>query len=96
MDVYKAIADPIRRKIIEQLVTKHAAQDGLSIKQLCAGKQVSRQAVTKHLNVLIKFKLVKAAFQGKERRHFLLPEKLYDPLTWLQPIAKQWEDTQGK
>lgn len=95
MDVYKAIADQVRRKIIEQLATKQAAQDGLSIKQLCAGKQVSRQAVTKHLDVLIKLKLVIAEYIGKERRHFLLPGKLYEPLLWLQPIAKQWEDTLG-
>lgn len=96
MDVYKAIADPTRRKIIEQLAAKDAALEGLSIKQLSEDKQVSRQAVTKHINLLIKLKLVKAECIGKERRHFLLPGMLYEPFSWLQPIAKEWEDTLSK
>lgn len=91
MDIYSAISDPRRRKIIEQLSTIDAAREGVAIKSLTEGTGISRQAITKHLNILIKNKIIKAEFVGKERRHFLNAEQLLPLIEWLTPIAEQWE-----
>ena len=47
-DVFKALADPTRRRLLDAL----NAHDGQSLRELCAGLAVTRQAVTKHLAVL--------------------------------------------
>lgn len=91
MDIYSAIGDQRRRKIIEQLSTVEAARDGVAIKTLTEGTGITRQAMTKHLNILIKNKIVIAEFVGKERRHFLNAEQLVPLIEWLTPIAEQWE-----
>ncbi len=91
MDIYQALSDPKRRRLIELLGSLDAAKNGLSIKQLSQGSGISRQAITKHLNILIKVGLVKAEFVGKERRHFLQPGKLNEPIEWLQPLAEVWD-----
>ena len=67
MDIFKALADVNRRKVIEALYE----EDGLSIKQLTHGSTISRQAMTKHLNILTRSKIVTAEFSGKERVHKL-------------------------
>lgn len=92
MDIFQAIADPTRRKIIEQLSSYQAAKHGLSIKELTQNSGISRQAVTKHLNTLIKTGAVAAEFQGKEKRHFLKQYAFSDAWQWLEPIAKQWDE----
>lgn len=92
MDIFQALADPTRRHIIERLSRYDAAKSGLSIKELTTGFSISRQAVTKHLNTLIKCGVVKADFVGKEKRHFLLNYKFVEAWQWLEPIATQWDE----
>ena len=92
MDIFQAIADPTRRKIIKQLSSYQAAKTGLSIKELTADTDISRQAVTKHLNVLIKSGAVKAEFKGKEKRHYLKHYAFDEAWQWLAPIAKEWDE----
>ena len=92
MDIFQALADPTRRHIIEQLCSYDAAKSGMSIKDLTKGSSISRQAVTKHLNTLIKCGVVKAEFVGKEKRHFLLNYKFLEAWQWLEPIARQWDE----
>lgn len=91
MDKYHAIADPIRRELIALLSDKEARVEGKSIKQLNAVAQVSRQAITKHLNVLIKHGIVSFEFRGKEKRHFLQPDALLEPAHWLNQISLSWD-----
>lgn len=91
MDIFQALADANRRHIIEQLSSYEAAREGMSIKELTRGLSISRQAVTKHLNVLIKCGAVKAEFTGKEKRHFLQEFSLLEAWQWLEPIAQQWD-----
>ena len=92
MDIYQAMADPTRRIIIERLNNYEAAKYGLSLKDITNGLTISRQAVTKHLNILIKCGAVKAEFSGREKRHFLQQDAFMDAVSWLQPIAEQWDD----
>ncbi|WP_338292266.1 ArsR/SmtB family transcription factor [Planctobacterium marinum] len=92
MDIFQAMADPTRRNIIERLSSYQAAKTGLSIKELTADTGISRQAVTKHLNVLVKSGAVKAEFKGKEKRHFLKHYAFSGAFQWLAPIAEEWDE----
>lgn len=88
MDIFTALADPQRRNIIEAL--HHSGNQ--SIKQLTIHSSVSRQAITKHLNILIKAKIVQAEFMGKERIHNLDPKAMQSLFNWLAPFAQKWDD----
>lgn len=87
MDIFNALADPKRRTLVEALY-RHEPQ---SIKQLSLNASVSRQAITKHLNTLIKAKIVRAEFVGKERVHYLNPKSMQKLADWLEPFTEQWD-----
>lgn len=76
-EVFRALADPHRRLILDRL---HGT-GGLSLGQLCEGLAMSRQAVSKHLAVLEAAHLVTAVKRGRERLHDLNPApigEIYD------------------
>lgn len=81
------LADPNRRHLIELLHNRGAQ----SIKQLSLDANISRQAITKHLNILVKAKLVSAEFVGKKRIHKLNAKPIQKLADWLQPYAQQWD-----
>ena len=91
MDIFSAISDPTRRAIIERL-NRHGPQ---SIKELGKGLDISRQGLTKHLDKLVKSKIVSAEFVGKERIHSLQPKPMEKLANWLQPFAEQWDTRLG-
>ena len=75
--VFKALADRSRRMLLDQL----NAHDGQSLTELCAHLDMSRQAVTQHLNVLEATNLVVTTWRGREKLHFLNPvplQEIYD------------------
>lgn len=88
MDIFSALADPTRRQILERLQQNGA----LSIKQLSQDMPQSRQALTKHLNRLIKAKLISAEFVGKRKLHRLNAKPLQSLAKWVAPFAKQWDN----
>jgi len=88
MDIFTALADPTRRQILERLQQNNA----LSIRQLSEGMPQSRQAITKHLNRLIKAKLINAQFVGKEKVHRLNAKPMQSLAQWLAPFAEQWDN----
>ena len=65
--IFRALADPSRRRLLDRL---HAA-DGQSLGDLCAGLEMTRQAVAKHLAILEAASLVVSKRQGREKRHFI-------------------------
>ena len=71
--VFKAIADPTRRKIIDRL----SVVPDQSLFQICAmsvaedGKALSRQAITQHLEMLQKAGLLKVSWSGRTKIHSL-------------------------
>ena len=71
-DVFKALADVSRRKLLDRLFE----DNGQSLNQLCSGMSMSRQAVTKHLKLLEAANLVSVTWQGREKLHFLNPVPL--------------------
>jgi DNA-binding transcriptional ArsR family regulator len=67
--VFKALADPTRRFLLDQLFTR----DGRTLTQLEAGLEMTRFGVMKHLRVLEDAGLVVTRRSGREKLHFLNP-----------------------
>ena len=67
--VFKALADPTRRFLLDQLFVR----DGRTLTDLEAGLEMSRFGVMKHLRVLEDAGLVVARRSGREKLHFLNP-----------------------
>ena len=83
-DVFSAIADTTRRQMLARLHSEGA----LSVTQLTEPMSVSRQAVTKHLNVLENAGLIVVYRQGRERLHKIQPRPLQAVDDWLRPYAQ--------
>jgi len=67
--VFKALADPTRRRLLDRL----RADNGQTLGELCAGLDMTRQAVTKHLVVLEEANLIATLWQGRKKLHYLNP-----------------------
>jgi DNA-binding transcriptional ArsR family regulator/uncharacterized protein YndB with AHSA1/START domain len=67
--VFKALADPSRRRMLDSL----NARGGQNLTELCAGLDMARQSVSKHLAVLEAANLVTTVRQGREKLHYLNP-----------------------
>lgn len=85
---FAALGDPTRLR----LVTMLSAGGLLSISQLTASTDISRQAVTKHLEVLASAELVRGHKVGRERRWQLEPARLAEAKVALDQIGRQWEE----
>ena len=75
--VFKALGDPSRRKLLDQL----HAHNGQTLSELCAHLDMTRQAVTKHLALLEAANLVVTVWHGREKLHYLnaVPlQEIYD------------------
>ncbi|MFG2720822.1 ArsR/SmtB family transcription factor [Streptomyces sp. NPDC048416] len=68
-DVFRALADAGRRRLLDRL----RMRDGQSLRELCDGLAMSRQAVSKHLAVLEAARLVTSVRRGREKLHHLDP-----------------------
>jgi DNA-binding transcriptional ArsR family regulator len=84
--VFAALGDATRLR----LVTVLCAGSALSISQLTAGTAISRQAVTKHLQVLADAGLVHDLRQGRERLWEFTPARLDEARQALDAISAQW------
>ena len=88
VDPFAAISDPTRRGILERL-----RQDGaLSVTELAAPLPISRQAVTKHLDILERSGLIEHEWRGRKRVHLLKAEPLREVDDWLAPYAAAWDE----
>jgi DNA-binding transcriptional ArsR family regulator len=67
--VFKALADPSRRELLDRL----HAKNGQTLGELCAGLHMTRQAVTKHLTLLEAANLVATVRRGRAKLHYLNP-----------------------
>ena len=77
--VFKALADPSRRKLLDVL----HGNDGQNLGELCEHLDMTRQAVTQHLDVLEAANLIATQWRGREKLHFLNPGPL-------QEIYERW------
>ena len=72
--VFKALADPTRRRLLDSL----RARNGQTLNELCEKMDMTRQAVTKHLGILEEANLVATLREGREKHHFLNPVPIHD------------------
>ena len=72
--LFKALADPSRRKLLDLL----HAHDGRTLAELCEHLDMTRQGVTQHLDLLEAANLVATVRRGLEKLHFLNPVPLQD------------------
>jgi DNA-binding transcriptional ArsR family regulator/uncharacterized protein YndB with AHSA1/START domain len=66
-EVFKALADPTRRRLLDSLNIRN----GQTLRDLCAGLDLARQSVSKHLAVLEAAGLVTTVRRGREKLHYL-------------------------
>lgn len=75
--VFKALADPSRRTLLDQLFL----HNGQTLNELCAHLAMARQSVSKHLALLEEAGLVQIEWRGREKLHYLNPlpiQAIYD------------------
>lgn len=72
--MFKALADPTRRLLLDRL----RERDGQSLGQLCSQLDMARQSATQHLDVLVEANLVTVHRSGRERLHYLNPAPIHD------------------
>jgi len=77
--VFKALADPVRRQLLDRLY----ARNGQTLRELCEGQDMTRQAVTKHLAILEDANLIATRKEGREKLHFINPVPIFE-------IADRW------
>jgi len=72
--VFKALADPTRRLLLDRL----RQQNGQTLGELCERLDMARQSATQHLDVLVRADLVTVVRRGRERLHYLNPAPIHD------------------
>jgi DNA-binding transcriptional ArsR family regulator len=73
-EVFKALADPSRRLLLDRL----HAENGMTLTELCRDLHMTRQGVTKHLAVLESANLVVTMRRGREKLHYLNPVPIHE------------------
>jgi DNA-binding transcriptional ArsR family regulator len=85
-DVFRAIADPTRRAILDRLRSGPSA-----VNALAADFRQSRPAISKHLRVLRQARLVSEQRAGRERLYALQPVPLRQVQSWLEGYRAFWQ-----
>src|SRR5918911_1456515 len=79
--VFKALADPTRRYLLDSL----HQHNGQALTELCTQLDMARQSVTQHLAILEAANLISTVWRGREKLHYLNPVPL-------QEIQERWID----
>ncbi len=86
-DLWEAMADPTRRKLLDLLVARgHATATTLT-----ADMPVSRQAISKHLSLLQRVGLIDGHRQGREVRYEVREQRLAEATGALSEVANRWD-----
>ena len=84
-DVFRAIADPTRRAILDRL-----RKGAVAVNALAADFNQSRPAISKHLRVLRNAKLVSEERAGRERIYQIQPAPLRSVVGWIEGYSNMW------
>ncbi|OAD12428.1 ArsR/SmtB family transcription factor [Achromobacter insolitus] len=84
-DIFKALADPTRRAIFEKL-----AAGGMNASALRVGMEISQPAMSQHLSVLRKARLVREQKQGRFVNYEVDPDGLALIAGWLTKYRAYW------
>jgi len=90
--LFAALGDETRLKLVLRL----AARGPESIAQLSATSTVSRQAITKHLEILARAGYVRGYRRGREHVWRLQPKRVAIARGYLDQISRQWDDALGR
>lgn len=85
-DVFQAIADPTRRTIITLV-----AMQAMTPNAIAEHFDSSRQAISKHLQILAECQLLRQEQQGREIYYHFNPQKMKEVDKWLSQFRSQWE-----
>lgn len=86
-DVFQAIADPTRRAILSLV-----ALQAMTPNALAENFHSSRQAVSKHLRILVECQLIRQEQAGREIYYHLNAKSLKEVDKWLEPFRNQWTE----
>jgi DNA-binding transcriptional ArsR family regulator len=78
-DTFRALADPTRRELLDRL----HAENGQTLSALAGGMDMTRQAVSQHLQALEDANLVAVQWRGREKLHYFNPVPIHE-------IAERW------
>jgi DNA-binding transcriptional ArsR family regulator len=87
-NVFRALADPTRRGIFEEM-TRHGEQ---TVHALTRYAGVSQPAVSKHLTVLKRAKLVRHRREGRETHYSAQPQALAPLVDWMTQYGAFWRE----
>ncbi|HVZ39963.1 MAG TPA: helix-turn-helix domain-containing protein [Candidatus Kapabacteria bacterium] len=83
--VFKALADPSRRALIDRL----HARNGQTLSELCQGLEMARQSVTQHLGLLEDANLISVKWKGREKLHYFNPVPIHEIYRrWIQKFEQ--------
>jgi uncharacterized protein YndB with AHSA1/START domain len=81
--VFKALADPTRRALLDSL----RRDDGQTLGRLCAQMAMARQSASQHLAVLEEANLISTVWRGREKLHYLNPVPIHEiQQRWITPF----------
>jgi DNA-binding transcriptional ArsR family regulator len=86
VDVFSALANPVRRKILKRLRRR-----ARSVNELARGFEIGRPAISEHLQVLRNARLVREEPRGRQRYYHLDPRPLADVEAWLEAFTRYWK-----
>lgn len=84
-DIYQAIADPTRREIINLI-----AERSYNVNTIAQKFDMTRQAVSLHVNILVECGLITIKQQGRERFCEAQLDQLDEVVTWVEQSKKHW------
>ncbi len=85
--VFFALSDPVRRRILERL-----GDEALLVSELAAPFEISLQAVSRHIQVLVRAGLVRQERTGRISRCSLELGPIYAAAVWINRYSKYWQD----
>lgn len=86
-DVFAALSNPVRRRILEILL-----EQSHTVNSLVEEFDLQRPAISEHLQVLRNAKLVRDVRQGRERHYHAEPRRLVEVRDWLKPFERYWRE----
>lgn len=85
-DVFQALADPTRRRIVEALLGGERP-----VNDLCERVEIHQSGVSRHLRILSEAGFVRVRPEGSQRFYSLLPEPFRELDAWVHQYRKLWE-----
>lgn len=85
-DVFQAIADPTRQAIIAMI-----AIQAMTPAAIAEHFDMTRQAISKHMRILMECELVKADYKEREIHYQLEIDKMKEIDKWIEQFRKIWE-----